>query len=385
MKKKNNKISNGVKISTTKKLLISLLLLLVLGLGINPGFTLPKFNLATADNPRLNEQEATILAIKKVMPAVVSIIIYGEKESVVFNLSTGQRSITKEKAELGSGTGFLISADGLILTNKHVANAGGDEGEYRIILSSGKKYYAQLIGKDPLKDLAVLKIFDKNLPYVELGDSDKLPVGTTVIAIGNALGLYQNSVTKGIISGLGRSIVASDQAGNAEALDNVIQTDAEINLGNSGGPLIDLAGKVVGINVAIDLSGSSIGFAIPVNDARPVIKSVREIGRIVRPRLGVLYTMITPEIKEEMKLPRDTGALLVKGSDGSPAVLTDSPAAKAGLLAGDIIFEVNAIKVEGKNTLLSILQNYKVGDKIGLKIQRGSDIFTKVLVLDEFK
>ncbi|MFA4834350.1 MAG: trypsin-like peptidase domain-containing protein [Patescibacteria group bacterium] len=370
---------------TTKKLLISIFLLLVLGIGINFYFNLPNLNLAGADNLRLDDQEATILAIKKVMPSVVSIIVYGQKESVSINLSTGQKSTIKEKAELGSGTGFLISADGLILTNKHVANAGGGKGEYRIILSDGKKYYAQLIGNDPLKDLAVLKIFDKNLPYVELGDSDKLQVGATVIAIGNALGLYQNSVTKGIVSGLGRSLEASDQAGNAEALDNVIQTDAEINLGNSGGPLIDLSGKVVGVNVAVDQSGSAIGFAIPVNDAKPVIKSVREIGRIVRPRLGVLYTMITPEIREQEKLTRDAGALLMKGEDGSPAVLPDSPGAKAGLEAGDIIFEVNAIKVEGNNTLLSILQKYKPGDKIGLKIQRGSDVFTKVVVLDEFK
>ncbi|MDD5031592.1 MAG: trypsin-like peptidase domain-containing protein [Patescibacteria group bacterium] len=374
-----------MKTLTTKKLLISVLLLLVLGIGINFDFNLPKLNLAGADNLRLDEQEATILAIKKVMPAVVSIIVYGEKESINYNLSTGEQSAIKQKAEIGSGTGFLISADGFILTNKHVAAAGGDKAEYRIILSGGKKYYAQLIGKDPLKDLAVLRIFDKNLPFVELGDSDSLQVGTTVIAIGNALGLYQNSVTKGIVSALGRSIVASDQAGNAEALDNVIQTDAEINIGNSGGPLIDLAGKVVGVNVAIDKSGSSIGFTIPVNDAKPVIKSVREIGRIIRPRLGVLYQMITPEIKEEMKLVRDSGALLVKGDGGSSAILPDSPAAKAELAVGDIIFEVNAIKVKGNNTLFSILQKYKPGDRIGLKIQRGNDIFTKVVVLDEFK
>ncbi|MDD5290619.1 MAG: trypsin-like peptidase domain-containing protein [Patescibacteria group bacterium] len=368
-----------------RKLIICFFLLLLLGIGINLSFSLPSFNLAGADNLRLDDQEATILAIKKVMPAVVSIIVSGEKQSVSINLSTGEKNITKQKAELGSGTGFLISSDGLILTNKHVVNAGGDEAEFRIILSNGKKYYAQLIGKDPLKDLAVLKIFDKDLPYIELGDSDSLQVGASVIAIGNALGLYQNSVTKGIVSALGRSLVASDQAGNAEALDNVIQTDAEINLGNSGGPLVDLNGKVIGINVAIDLSGSSIGFAIPVNDAKPVIKSVREIGRIVRPRLGVLYQMITPEIKEAEKLPRDSGALLMKGEDGSPAVLPDSPAAKAELAAGDIIFEVNAIKVDGNNTLLSILQKYKPGDKIGLKIQRGNDIFVKVVVLDEFK
>jgi S1-C subfamily serine protease len=372
-----------------KKLFIISSLFLILSIGINintvGNFITGKTNSVTADDLLLDDQEATVRAIKKVMPAVVSIIIYGQEEYVDYDLSTKTQKIKKQTMEIGRGTGFLISADGFILTNKHVANAGGDEGEYRIILSNEKKYYAQLIGKDPINDLAVLKIFDKDLPYVEFGDSDNLPVGSTVIAIGNALGLYQNSVTKGIVSGLGRSIVASDKIGNSENLNNVIQTDAEINIGNSGGPLVDLEGRVVGVNVAIDQSGSSIGFAIPVNDAKPVIKSVKEIGRIVRPRLGIRYTMITPEVVLEAKLKRDSGALLLDRENGDPAVIEESPAAKAGLQAGDIIFEINAIKIDINNTLLAVLQKYKPGDRIGLKIQRGDDIFTKVVVLDEFK
>ncbi|MFA4941416.1 MAG: trypsin-like peptidase domain-containing protein [Patescibacteria group bacterium] len=377
------------KYITTKKILIISFLFLALSVWINfntvENFLTNKTNSVTADDLSLDDQEATIRAIKKIMPSVVSIIVYGEEKIVNYNLSTGQQETKKEIVKEGSGTGFLISSDGFILTNKHVANAGGDKPEYRIILSSGKQYYAQLIGKDPMNDLAVLKIFDKNLPYVELGDSDNLPIGSTVIAIGNALGLYQNSVTKGIVSGLGRSIVASDQEGNSEILDNIIQTDAEINVGNSGGPLVDLSGKVIGINAAVDLNGASIGFAIPINDARPVIKSIREIGRIVRTRLGVRYTMITPEIAQDRKLKRETGALLLKGENDEPAITPDSPAAKAGLLAGDIIFEINAIKIDGNNTLLSILQKYRPGNKIGLKVQRGDDIFTKIVVLDEFK
>jgi S1-C subfamily serine protease len=374
---------------TTKKIFIISFLFLALSVGINfntvGSFLTGKTSPATAEDLRLDDQEATIRAIKKVMPSVVSIIVYGEEKTVNLNLSTGQQETKKQIVKEGSGTGFLISADGFILTNKHVANAGGDKAEYRIILSSGKQYYAQLIGKDPMNDFAVLKIFDKDLPYVELGDSDNLPVGSSVIAIGNALGLYQNSVTKGIVSGLGRSIVASDQEGNSEILDNIIQTDAEINVGNSGGPLVDLSGKVVGVNAAVDLNGASIGFAIPINDARPVINSIREIGRIVRTRLGVRYTMITPEIAQDRKLKRESGALLLNGENGEPAITSNSPAAKAGLLAGDIIFEINAIKIDGNNTLLSILQKYRPGNKIGLKIQRGDDIFTKVVVLDEFK
>lgn len=378
-----------MKLFLNKKLAITLSLVFLFGSGAGFYFnSIIKNSVApaVAEDLRLDDQEATVRAIKKVMPAVVSIIVYDYKESLIINLDSGKQTMEKEKAQVGTGTGFLISSDGLILTNKHVASAGEEKtAEYRIVLNSGKQYYAQLIGKDPLKDLAVLKIFDKNLPFVELGDSGRLQVGTTVIAIGNALGRYQNSVTKGIISGLGRSLVASDQSGKAEALDNVMQTDAEINFGNSGGPLVDLTGRVVGVNVAMDLEGSSIGFAIPIDDARPVIKSVREIGRIVRPRLGVRYLMITPELAQDKKLTRDSGALIIRGEDGSPAILADSPAAKAGLAEGDIIFEINAIKIEDQNTLFSVIQKYKPGAKIGMKIQREDKMIIKAAELDEFK
>ena len=341
---------------------------------------------AVADNLRLDDQEATIRAINKIIPAVVSIIVYDQETIYILDLMTGQQTQQTSKVEKGSGTGFLISADGLILTNKHIANAGKEgTAEYRIILNSGKQYYAQLIGKDPLNDFAILKIFDKNLPYVNLGDSDKLQLGSTVMAIGNALGRYQNSVTKGIVSGIGRSLIASDQAGNAEALDNVLQTDAGINQGNSGGPLIDLLGNVVGINVAIDQGGSSIGFAIPINDARPVIKSVKEVDRIVRPRLGVRYIMLTPQIAQDNKLSQNSGAWIKKSQDGTPAILPGSPAEKGGILAGDIIIEINAIKIENKNTLISVINKYKPGNRIGLRIVRDGKIIVKIVVLDEFK
>ncbi|MFH1427457.1 MAG: trypsin-like peptidase domain-containing protein [Patescibacteria group bacterium] len=369
-------------------LIITLIFVVGLSTGIQvDNFTSKYFNSVTADDLSLDEQEATIRAIKKIMPSVVSVSVYDYEEIITINLITGERSSKNEKRQMGSGTGFIISADGLILTNKHVVNSGKENSaEYQIILNSGKKYYAQLIGKDPINDLAVLKIFDKNLPFVELGDSDKLQIGSSVIAIGNVLGQYQNSVTKGIVSGLGRSIVASDQTGgNAEALDNVIQTDAEINFGNSGGPLVDLEGKVVGINVAIDQAGSAIGFAIPINDARPVIKSVQEVGRIIRPRLGVRYIMLTPEIAEERNASRNSGALIIEGELGSPAILEGSPAYLAGLQAGDVIFEINAIKIEGSNTLLSVIQKYKPGNKIGMKVQRGNKVIIKIVTLDEFK
>lgn len=354
------------------------------------------FNLTDviADTLRLDDQEATIRAINKMIPSVVSIIVMDKQTVTVLNLSTGEQAQKTETVQKGSGTGFIISSDGLILTNKHVVGAGKEPtAEYKVILNSGKQYYAQLIGKDPINDLAVLKIFDKNLPFVQLGDSDKLQIGATVVAIGNALGRYQNSATKGIVSGLGRSIEASDQSGSiAEALDNVIQTDAEINPGNSGGPLVDLNGNIVGINVAIDQAASAVGFAIPINDAKPVIKSVREIGRIVRPRLGIRYHMITPEIAQEKKLAKNVGAWISVNEDGAPSVLSGSPADKAGLKPNDIIMEVDGIVLQGKTTLISIIQRHKPGDKIGLRVFRdgppggeAGKIIILTAILDEFK
>lgn len=380
-------MKNFSMVKIKKYFIISLILLVSVSAALfvsNSNLNLTK---VIADNLRLDDQEATIRAINKVIPSVVSIIVVDQQSTVSIDLSTGQKTEIKSKLQKGSGTGFIISPDGLILTNKHVIGVANEKtAEYRVILNSGKQYYAQLIGKDPINDLAVLKIFDKNLPFVELADSDKLSIGTTVVAIGNALGRYQNSATKGIVSGLGRSIEASDQNGNmAETLDNVIQTDANINLGNSGGPLIDLNGNVVGINVAIDQTGSSIGFAIPINDAKPVIRSVREIGRIVRPRLGIRYHMLTPEIAQQYKLAKAEGAWVSTNEVGGPAVLSDSPAAKAGLAPGDIVMEINGIKIQGKTTLLSVVQKYKPGDKIGLRVWRDGKIKILTVVLDEFR
>lgn len=363
----------------------SLIFCLVIALFIlNAGFLLTKGQPGTADNLALDEQEATVRAIKKVIPSVVSIIVYDVEEVDAVDFVTGELGKEEVKKQKQSGTGFIINSDGYIITNKHVVEAvSDDDAEFRVILNSGKQYYAQLIDKDNAKDIAVLKIFDKDLPFVELADSSKLEQGMTVVAIGNAVGQYQNSVTKGIISGLGRSLHALSDRGGAAFLDNVIQTDASINLGNSGGPLIDLHGRVVGVNTAIDTSASDVGFAIPINDVRPVVQSVIKHGVIKRPRLGVSYIMLTPDIARDNELGRDSGAWITAG-DGQDAVLPDSPAEKAGLEKNDVIFEVNAIKIYGQDTLFSVIQRYRPGDRIGLKIQRGGQIMIKVLELDEF-
>ncbi len=371
------------KIKYTFKI-ISITLVLAFGLA----FLFEQFFVTSdivAENLQLDEQEAAIRAIAEVRPAVVNIIVYDEKDVLTIDVSTGLKNIKSKRVLRGRGTGFIINSDGYIITNKHVVDSASDKGSFRIIMNNGKQYYAQLIAKDPLNDLAVLKIFDEDLPFVRLGDSNSLQIGTSVIAIGNALGLYQNSATKGIISGLGRSIVASEESnGQLEALDNIIQTDAEINPGNSGGPLIDLYGRVIGINVAIDENGSAIGFAIPINDARPVINSIIESGRIIRPRLGLRYIMLSPEIAIDNNLNRTNGAWITAGDMGGEAIVKNGPADISGLLPGDIIFEINAIKVEGKDTLLSIVQRYKPGDKIGMKVLRGEKVLILIAELDEF-
>ncbi len=337
----------------------------------------------TADKLRLDDQEATIQAIKKAMPAVVSVVVY-DQETIN---SPDDTSTSTKKISRGQGTGFLISADGLILTNKHVVGAVNEQtGEYKVILNDKKEYDATLIGKDPIHDLAVLKIAQTKLPYLEMGANGNSPIGLTVMAIGNSLGRYKNSVTKGIVSGLGRTVIAADpSSGGLVSLDNVLQTDAEINEGNSGGPLINLDGKVIGINVAVDKGGTGLGFAIPIDDARSLIESVRRTGRIIRVRLGVRYMMLDSTLAAEKGLSRDYGALVSRDEAGGEAIVADSPAAKAGLEEGDIIFEVNGIRIDGAtNTLLSIVQRFKPGDKIGLKIQRGDSILNKTVVLDEF-
>jgi len=363
------------------KILLSLVItLLLLNLYQNK-----EKQIIIAEDFNLDEQSATIRSIQKNIPAVVSIIVYEKRKKSITNPNTGEKEFKTRKKEKQKGTGFLISADGFIITNKHVVNSIPEEmSEFRIILNSGQQYFADLIDTDPLNDIAVLKIYGQNLPYVELGNSDNLQVGNTVIAIGNALGMYQNSATKGIVSGLGRSIEATDQIkGEVDTIDNAIQTDAEINVGNSGGPLINLNGKVIGINVATNRLGRSIGFAIPINDAKTVIKDVREFGYIAKPILGVRYIMITPELAKDFNLPREQGAWIKPSTDGSN-IMKNSPADLAGLQEGDIIFEINAIPVYENSSLLSIINKYRPNDRIGLKIQRGNKVLIKIVTLADF-
>ncbi len=332
-------------------------------------------------------EKAVISAVKKASPAVVSVIltkdipIMEEYWSSPFQFFPEYRQKGTEKQQIGGGSGFIISSDGLILTNKHVVEASGVE--YTVVLNSGKKYSAKVLSRDPSNDIAVLKIEEKNLPVVELGDSDKIEVGQTVIAIGFALGEFPNSVSTGVISGLGRNITAgSTFSGRSEEIQEVIQTDAAINSGNSGGPLLNLSGEVIGINTAMASDAENIGFAIPINQIKKSIQEVKERGKISYPFLGVNYVLVNDYIKERYNLSVNYGALIVKDNNNI-SVVPGSPAQKAGLQEGDIVLEVDDKKVSEKNTLSKIIISYKVGDKIRLKVLRDGKETTMEATLAE--
>ncbi|MFH1366392.1 MAG: trypsin-like peptidase domain-containing protein [Patescibacteria group bacterium] len=321
----------------------------------------------------VEEESGTIDAVKKANPAVVSVIgtkdyskIFNDQEFSPYYFFFGGQ-LPSGQQEVSGGTGFIITADGLILTNKHVV--ADTTTEYSVVLNDGTKYDAEVLAKDPTQDLAFLKIEAKDLSVVELGDSDALQTGQTVIAIGNALGEYRNTVTKGIVSGLARTIEASGQSsGTAETLENTIQTDAAINPGNSGGPLLNLAGQVVGVNTAVSSEGQLVGFAIPINEAKKDIESIQKNGKITRAYLGVRYVLVNDQIKTADKLTVNYGALLTKGDQGESAVMSGSPADKAGLEENDIILTFDGTKIDSGNSLAKLMTSKNVGDIVTLKV-----------------
>lgn len=354
--------------------------------------------------PQTSQEEAVIRVVKEASPAVVSIIIskdvpvleqyyYNPFPNLAPDFSVPQyRQKGTEKKEIGGGTGFIISKDGLILTNKHVVN--DEEADYTVFTNDGEKYAAKVLAKDPVQDLAILKIEQNSIvgeegeiianpfPTVRLGDSSVLQIGQSVIAIGNALGEYRNTVSVGVVSGLGRTISASG-GGMSETLEDIIQSDSAINPGNSGGPLLNLKGEVIGINTAIAQEAQNIGFAIPINKAKRDIEQVIKINKIVYPFLGVRYVLVNEKVKEEKKLSVDYGALILKGSNGEPAVASNSAAEKAGLKENDVILEFNGQKITKDNSLAKMISDYNPGDKIILKVLSGGQEKTLEVVLGE--
>jgi serine protease Do len=314
----------------------------------------------------------------EVSPSVVSINVTRTTVSQDFF------GFGREFEAQSAGTGFVISEDGIVLTNRHVVSAGTTA--VTVVLADGREAEADVIGRtnesDPL-DIAFLKIKDANdldLKPVKLGDSEAMRVGDRVVAIGNALGRFQNTVTSGIISGYGRDIEAFD-GGGVETLQNLFQTDAAINSGNSGGPLVNSASEVIGVNVAT-ASAENISFAIPINDAKPLIDIVLETGKLERPYLGVRYVPLNEEVAAELDLEVSQGAYIPEGTARRPSIVPDSPAEKAGLQEGDIIVSIAGRELDERNGLVSILGTKRVGSTVDVVVLRGGERVTLQVTLE---
>lgn len=334
----------------------------------------------------LSGEKTIVEVVGEANPAVVSVI--GTKEVAVNRLPEvfldpffgdfferfgvlppPSQPETTERRQVSGGSGFFVSADGLVVTNRHVV--ADSEADYEIFTGDGRSFSAEVIARDAVLDIAILRVEAKNSPYLRFGDSDEIQLGQTVVVIGNALGEFQNTVSVGVVSGLSRSIVAGDALGSTELLDEVIQTDAAINPGNSGGPMLDLNGNVIGVSVAVASGSENIGFALPASSVAQVVESIKTHGEIIRPYLGIRYVRVTPEISRQRGLPVDYGALII-GNENYPAVVAGSPASRAGLLEGDIILEIDGVVLDHRHNLAGVIRQKKIGETISLRVRRDS-------------
>ena len=330
----------------------------------------------------LTEESAVTEVAERVSPAVVTVTYKREKPVLQeyfldpFGMFRGSRpsgEVDIEQVDIGSG--FVVDKTGLVVTNKHVVSMG-QASDYKVVLKDESEHQVEKIWRDPVNDLAILKVSSGEFSAIEMGDSDKLKVGNFVVAIGTALGEFRHTVTTGVISGLGRGITAGNGFSGAEKLDNVIQTDAAINPGNSGGPLLNTAGQVIGVNVAVSQAANNIGFAIPINVGKDSLKNFNETGQFERPFFGVRYQLISKEQGILNNVP--AGAYVVE-------VVGDSTAALAGIVKGDIItkFEGKSVsEVEGG--LSELLGKKKIGDKVEVDIWRdGKTVMLDVVLSGE--
>ena len=334
-----------------------------------------RLHTSSSNGNSLNFTEGSIASVaNSVSKSVVSIVT-----------STTQRSLlSSESSTTAAGTGFILSSDGYIATNKHVVSGANKIG---VLLDDGTAFEdVELIGTDPLNDFAIIKIKNaKDLTPIKLGDSKTITAGQQVIAIGNALGAYQNSVTSGIISGKGRSLTATDSSRTQyETLSDMIQTDAAINGGNSGGPLLNAAGEVIGINTAYASQGNNVGFAIPISSVKGIINSVLNGRGFERAVIGVRYVNLTPSIAKEKKLDVTHGAL-ISSSKNNSAIIPDSAGDKAGLKENDIITAINGVEIGVTGSLSSLIGEYSVGDTVELTIVRNNKTENIKLTLAAYK
>jgi len=348
-------------------------------------------------------EQAIIDAAKKSTPSVVSIVIsknvpiyeqqlvnpFGDDSPFDFQIPQYVQKGSKLQ-EVGAGSGFIVSQDGLILTNKHVV--ADKKAEYTVYTNDGKKHPAKVLALDPVQDLAIIRVqpasqqggSDQKFVPLILADSDGIQIGQTAIAIGNALGQFSNTVSVGVVSGLGRTVSASDQIGSfSETLEGIIQTDAAINAGNSGGPLLNLKGEVIGINTAVAQGAQGIGFALPINLAKRDIMQVSNNKKIVYPFLGVRYVLVNDDVKQKYKLSVDYGAFVLAGDNGESAITKGSAAEKAGIKSKDIILEINGEKISKNSSMSKLIGKYNSGDKVTLKILRAEKEMSLDVTLGE--
>jgi S1-C subfamily serine protease len=321
---------------------------------------------SNASQVHIDESSAIIDAVKKVAPAVVT--IYSVGGGALGNAS-------------GTGSGFIFDSNGWILTNRHVVNGAQ---KLTVQLQDTRSFDATLYGIDTLTDLAIIKIDATGLPTAPLGSSADLQAGQLAIAIGNPLGNFENTVTTGVVSGLGRQIRAGDATStSSEQLNNLIQTDAAINPGNSGGPLVNSGGEVIGVNTAVNADAQGIGFTIPIDVAKPIMQQALKGEKLSRPFIGVRYTPVTQQVAKDQGLSVKNGALVGSGTAGTPAILPDSPAAKAGLQSGDVIVAVDGVPIDDSHDLSLLILPHKAGDTITLRVLRGSTTRDVQLTLGE--
>lgn len=351
-----------------------------------------KISPAVSREKIIQEDSAIIDVVEKSTLAVVSIVVSKDMPKVqkffdpfgFFDNAPDQDNSpgNMKKEKIGAGTGFIITSDGMIATNKHVVSDA--TAEYTVVTSDGKEHIAKVLARDPLIDVAVIKIEGTDYSTLSFGNSESLKIGQTAVAIGNSLGEFSNTVSKGIISGLKRTLIAGNGFNDSEKLTNIIQTDAAINPGNSGGPLLDINGKVIGINVAIAQGAQNVGFAIPANQVLKTTEQVRNTGKISTPYLGVRYIPVDDILQKKINLAFNYGVMVLRGQEMTDfAVIPGSPADKAGIVENDIILEINGQKIDTTNVLIELLAKFKVGDEIVLKIWHKGSIKEVKVKLEE--